>query len=38
MAHYRPMKDVIVTVIAAAILAVVFMFLVLSCAFSGWGP
>ncbi len=37
LAHHRPMKDVIVTVVVAAVLAVVFMFLVLSCAFSGWG-
>ena len=30
------MKDVVVTVIVAAILAVAFMVLVLSCAASGW--
>jgi hypothetical protein len=31
------MKDVIVTVVAAIVLAIVFMYVLLSFAFSGWG-
>ena len=31
------MKDVIVTVVVAAVLAIAFMYGLLSCAFSGWG-
>jgi len=37
MPHDRPVKDVIVTVIAAVVLAIVFMFVLLSLVFSGWG-
>ena len=33
----RPVKDVIVTVVVAAVLAVVFMYVLLRLAFSGWG-
>jgi hypothetical protein len=37
MAHDRPVKHVIVTVVVAAVLAIVFMFVLLSLVFSGWG-
>jgi hypothetical protein len=30
-------KDVVVTVVVAIVLAIAFMYLLLSCAFSGWG-
>jgi len=37
MAHDRPVKDVIVTVGVAVVLAIAFMFVLLSLVFSGWG-
>lgn len=36
-AHDRPVRDGIVTVVVAIVLALLFMYLVLSFAFSGWG-
>jgi hypothetical protein len=36
-AHDRPVKDVILTVVLAIVLAIGFMYLLLSLAFAGWG-